>query len=167
MPRSTDTKLEGSPPLHQAGVSDSGIQPGPKRLRIADALHMLIRLQQGFLHDVFGVLRMAAHQQTKLVGGFLRAHEEPFHRRAIAADGVPHERRVFRLHAGVLHHSIVSAEMPHEGSPCEGFAPRSARSVGRCSLNQRCTGRRWVTRVRACRDFGRSASVFAVRRSNH
>ena len=98
---------DAPPPFHQAGVSDGAVQPCPKGLRLADRGHVLKRLEQRVLHDVFRIFGMAAYQQAEAVRDFLRSHEERFHRATIARGRCLDESCVFGLDVGVRHVSIV------------------------------------------------------------
>jgi len=50
--------------LHEAGVLGDAEDPGTHAVRLAKLAEILEDLEQGFLSDLFGVLRPAAHEPT-------------------------------------------------------------------------------------------------------
>jgi hypothetical protein len=86
-------------PFHEAGVSHRRVEPRPKRFRLIDSIHVLIRLDQRVLHHVLGILRVTADEQTEPIRRLLRSQEQALDRRTVAGCCVTHQLRVVRIAA--------------------------------------------------------------------
>jgi hypothetical protein len=95
------------PADHQAGIAHCAIEPGAEGARFSQAAHMPVRLQQGLLHGVLGVIRLAAHGHAEAPGHVLCRHQQPFQGLAVAGNRSFDQRRVIRCYFFAIHESLL------------------------------------------------------------
>src|SRR6266540_4748804 len=85
--------------FHQTSVPNRCIQPRAKGLGLRDAVDVAVRLEQRVLHDVFGILLMAAHEQAEPIRDLLRLYQQPLDRIRVAGRRLSDQRRILRFGA--------------------------------------------------------------------
>ena len=71
-------------------------------LGLMDAIDVMVRLEQGILHDVFRVLRVAADEEAEAERHLLRLHQQLLHGVVIAGGGPTNQTRALRYALVVL-----------------------------------------------------------------